>query len=517
VNLSMVIDIPAMIVPDQLAVIADDHEETYAALKEASGRWAGLLSSLGVGSGDRVAVFATNRPATLHALFGVLTLGGTVVPMNYRARGEEVAYLLRDSGAKLIVTEDRYLDVITGVGMPREQVLTLDEGETKAEGFDPVEDAAEVDDAAVGILLYTSGTTSLPKGVMLTHNGFSTYVLANGEAADGEEHGTTLLAAPLYHVAGLTALTQALFTGRRVVLLPQFEAGAWLDAVARHRVTHAFVVPSMLALLLRHPNFDTADLSSLEMLTYGAAPMPAAVLREAVDRFPRNVSFSGAYGQTETNSTVAVLGPDDHRMEGTPEEIEAKRRRLASVGKPLPDVEVRIVDPLGTPVGANQTGEVQLRTARAMAGYWGARSADTRVTIDEEGWVHTGDLGYLDDDGYLYLTGRASDLIIRGGENISPGEIEAVLIQHPDVQEAVAFGVPDDQWGERVFAAVVLKPGATVTGDQLVELCKAQLAGSKRPEMVFIVEDFPRTATGKVLRRSMASQFVAGQEISAPR
>lgn len=514
-NLAMVIDIPTMIAPDQVAVVTDEHHETYAELREAAGRWAALLSSRGVGKGDRVAMFATNRPSTLHALFGVLVLGGTIVPMNYRARGEEVAYLIRDSGAGLVVTEDRYVDSISAVGLPREQLLTLDEGEREAAALEPLAETAEVDDAAVAILLYTSGTTSLPKGVMLTHTGFSTYVLGNGEAADGQEHGVTLLAAPLYHVAGLTALTQALFSGRQVVLLPQFEAGAWLEAVAKHQVTHAFLVPSMLALLLRHPAFDSADLSSLEMLTYGAAPMPAAVLREAVQRFPKNVSFSGAYGQTETNSTVAVLGPDDHRMEGTPEEIELKRKRLASVGKPLPDVEVRIVDALGDPVGPNRTGEVQLRTARAMAGYWGARSADTRVTVDEEGWVHTGDLGYLDDDGYLFLTGRASDLIIRGGENISPGEIEAVLVQHPEVQEAVAFGVPDDQWGERVFAAVVLKQGAAATGEQLVELCKKQLAGSKRPEMVFVVSDFPRTATGKVLRRSMASQFVAGREISA--
>jgi acyl-CoA synthetase (AMP-forming)/AMP-acid ligase II len=349
---------------------------------------------------------------------------------------------------------------------------------------------------------------------MLTHNGFSTYVLANSGSPDGEEHGRALLAAPLYHVAGLTALTQSLFSGRRLVLLPQFEAGAWLRAVAEHRITHAFVVPSMMALLLRHPDFDRADLSSLEMLTYGAAPMPAAVLREAVERFPGNVGFSGAYGQTETNSTVAVLGPDDHRMTGTPEEIEAKRRRLSSVGKPLPDVEVKIADPLGEPLGPNEPGEVLLRTARAMAGYWRGGTDTTRVSMDDEGWVHTGDLGYLDDAGYLFLTGRASDLIIRGGENISPGEIEAVLDKHPDVQESACFGVPDDEWGERVFAAVVIKPGAKVTGEDLVNLCKKELAGSKRPEMVFVVSDFPRTATGKVLRRSMASNFVAAQSIS---
>lgn len=506
-NLSMVIDIPSMTVPDQVAVVDDDHQETYAEIRAASGRFAALLALLGVGPGDRVAIFATNRPGTIHALFGTALLGGTAVPMNYRARGDEVGHLVADSGAKLLITEQRYVDMLTELGVAREQILTLDEAAERGADLDPVEDVAEVDDAAVGVLLYTSGTTSLPKGVMLTHSGFSSYVMANGEAADGEDHGTALLAAPLYHVAGLTALTQALFTGRKTVLLSQFDAGAWLRAVARHRVTHAFVVPSMLAALLRHRDFDAADLSSLELLTYGAAPMPAAVLREAVERFTPSVGFSGAYGQTETNSTVAVLEPDDHRLVGTPDEVATKRRRLASVGKPLPDVEVRIIDQNGTPAGANVTGEVQLRTERAMVGYWGQRAGDTRVTLDTDGWIHTGDLGHLDEGGYLFLTGRASDLIIRGGENISPQEIEAVLTGHAGVQEAVAFGVPDDQWGERVFAAVVRQPSATVTGDELLELCTAQLAGSKRPEQVLLVQDFPRTATGKVLRRSMADEL----------
>lgn len=502
-NLSMVIDIPAMIVPDQVAVVADDDVLTYADIKTASGQCAALLASLGVGRGDRVAIFATNRPGTIHALFGTALLGGAAVPMNYRARGNEVSHLIKDSGAKLVIAEERYIDLLLEQAVPREKIVTLGDLMTCGSSLEPVADAAEVDDSDIGILLYTSGTTSLPKGVMLTHSGFSGYVMANGEAADGQDHGTTLLAAPLYHVAGLTALTQALFTGRRTVLLPQFAPDAWLRMVAVHGVTHAFVVPSMLAALLRHPDFDSADLSSLEMLTYGAAPMPAAILKEAVERFPASMGFSGAYGQTETNSTVAVLGPDDHRMEGTVEEIEAKQRRLFSVGKPLPDVEVRIVNEAGNEAGPNVTGEVHLRTDRAMAGYWGSRSNDTRVTLDEHGWVHTGDLGHVDDDGYLFLTGRASDLIIRGGENISPQEIESVLAQHVHVQEAVAFGVPDEHWGERVMAAVVAKRGTAVTGDELVELCKAQLSGSKRPERVFVVSDFPRTSTGKVLRRAL--------------
>lgn len=504
-NLSMFIDIPAMIVPDQPAVFGEGHEETYGQLRDAGGRVATLFESLGVAPGDRVGLFATNRVSTLHAFAGVLIAGATVVPMNYRARGEEIAHLVRDSGSTLVITEDRYVDSIVATGISRDRVLTLDEVEARAENLESRFDAVEVEDSAVAIMLYTSGTTSLPKGVMLTHGGFTQYVMGQGEAADGEFHGRVALAAPLYHVAGLTALTVSVFSGRETYLI-DFDAERWLKTVQERKVTHAFLVPSMVSLVLRHPDFDKYDLSSLQMVTYGAAPMPPAVLESMLERFPKTVSFSAAYGQTETNSTVAVLGPDDHRLEGTPEEIELKRKRLASVGKPLDDVEIRVVAEDGTIAAPNVTGEVFLRTTRAMAGYWG-KGEGTRVTLDSEHWVHTGDLGHIDEGGYLFLTGRASDLIIRGGENISPNEIEEVLERNDDVEEAAAFGVSDDHWGERVEAAVRLMPGATVTEQELIELCKASLSGAKRPDRVYIVDDFPRTATGKVLRRQLSKDY----------
>ncbi len=504
-NLSMIVDIPAMIVPDQPAVFGEDHEETYEQLRDVGGRFAALFESLGVAPGDRIGLFATNKIGTLHAFFGILIAGATVVPMNYRARGDEIGHLVRDSGVTLMITEDRYVDSIVAAGMPRDRVLTLGEAEARSAKLESRTESVDVDDSAVAILLYTSGTTSLPKGVMLTHGGFTQYVMGQGEAADGEFHGRVALAAPLYHVAGLSALTVSVFSGRETYLI-DFEAGRWLQTVQDRKITHAFLVPSMVSLVLRHPDFDAFDLSSLEMVTYGAAPMPPAVLEAMLERFPKSVSFSSAYGQTETNSTVAILGPDDHRLEGTPEEIETKRARLASVGKPLPDVEIRVVDEDGNIAAPNVTGEVFLRTSRAMAGYWG-KGEGTRVTLDSDRWVHTGDLGHMDEGGYLYLTGRASDLIIRGGENISPNEIEEILEQNDEVEEAAAFGVNDDQWGERVEAAVRLLPGATVTEDELIEMCRASLSGAKRPDRVHIVDDFPRTATGKVLRRQLSRDY----------
>ena len=510
-NLSMVVDIPAMIVPDEPAVFGEEHEVTYQEVRDNAARQAALFESLGVSPGDRVGLLATNKIGALEAFFGALMAGATVVPMNYRSRGNELNHLVSDSGVALMITEDRYVDSVVAAGLSRDKVLTLQEASSRAAGFEPKLESAEVEDSDVAVMLYTSGTTSLPKGVQLTHGGFTQYVMSQGEAADGEFHGRVALAAPLYHVAGLSALTVSLFSGRETYLI-DFEAGKWLETVQNRKITHAFLVPSMVSLVLRHPDFDQFDISSLQMLTYGAAPMPPAVRTAMLERFPSTISFSCAYGQTETNSTVAVLGPDDHRLEGTPEEIELKRHRLTSVGKPLPDVEIRVVDEDGKEAAPNVTGEVFLRTSRAMTGYWG-KGGGTRVTLDSEHWVHTGDIGHLDEDGYLFLTGRASDLIIRGGENISPSEIEEVLERHGGVEEAVAFGVPDDHWGERVEAAVRLVPDATVTEEQLIEMCKDSLSGAKRPDRVHVVDDFPRTATGKVLRRRLSTDFAPAQAV----
>lgn len=504
-NLAVVVDIPAMIVPDDVAVFGDGHEKTYQVLRDEAARQAALMESLGVSRGDRVGLLSTNRAGALSSFFGILMAGATVVPMNYRARGSELAHLVSDSGASLVIAEERYIDGILAAGMTRDRVLTLEEAHSRSAGLEPKDEPAEVDDSDVAVMLYTSGTTSLPKGVLLTHGGFTQYVMSQGEAADGEFHGKVALAAPLYHVAGLSTIAVSLFSGRETYLL-DFEAGRWLETVQSRKITHAFLVPSMVSLLLRHPDFDRFDLTSLQMITYGAAPMPPAVRHAMLERFPASVSFSCAYGQTETNSTVSLLGPDDHRLEGTPDEIALKRHRLSSVGKPLPDVEIRVIDDEGNIAPANVTGEVFIRTGRAMAGYWG-KAGGTRVTLDSERWVHTGDLGHLDEGGYLFLTGRASDLIIRGGENISPSEIEDVLELNEEVEEAVAFPVADDHWGERVEAAVRLVPGAIGTVDDLLEECKASLSGAKRPDRIHIVDDFPRTSTGKVLRRGLSKQF----------
>ncbi len=508
-NLASLLDLPAMIVPDAIALIDTTapegaREVTYGELREAVGQTAGLLTELGVTAGDRVGVFATNSTATLEAIFAGSAIGATVVPMNYRAADEEVAHLMADSGSKVIFAETRYRDLLEACRPETvEEIIYLDEDyaarRDAAEEWPLVND---VDDDEVAALLYTSGTTSMPKGVKLTHGALTGYIMGANDAADGSDLGRMILAAPLYHIAGLTSLLNSLYAGRVTVVMQQFDADGWLDNVAKHTVTHAFLVPTMLAKVLESANLDRADLSSLEALTYGAAPMPPAVIKRAIQRFPDTVGFSGAYGQTETTSTVAVLGPDDHVLDS-----DLKLARLRSVGQVLDDVQIRIVDQDGNVLGVGESGEVQLMTYRAMDGYWGAEEK-TRVTIDDEGWVHTGDLGYLDDDNYLFLSGRSGDMIIRGGENIAPEEVEAVLYEHDGVAEAAVVGLPDETWGERVVAAVVLRDGGDVDAiqahvDAIQAHVKEHLAPFKRPDAIHVTEELPRTSTGKLLRRHL--------------
>ena len=500
-NLASLLDLPSMIVPDAMALvdISGDtpREITYGELRANVGQTAGLLTELGVTAGDRVGVFATNSASCLESIFATSAIGATVVPMNYRAADEEVSHLLADSGAKVVFAETRYKDLIERCRPDSvEEIVYLDDDYiARRDGAEEWPLVNEVEDEELAALLYTSGTTSLPKGVKLTHGALTGYIMGANDAADGEDHGRMCLAAPLYHIAGLTSLLNALYSGRVTVMMSQFEPDAWLDAVDTHNVTHAFLVPTMLAKVLESDKLASASLSTLEACTYGAAPMPPAVIKRAIDMFPDTVGFSGAYGQTETTSTVAVLGPDDHVLDS-----DLKLARIRSVGQVLDDVEVRIVDPEGNVMGVGEPGEVQLRTYRAMDGYWGAEEK-TRVTIDDEGWVHTGDLGYLDDDNYLFLSGRSGDMIIRGGENVAPEEVEAVLYECEDVSEAAVVGLSDETWGERVVATVVLRDGGSV--ETIQAHCKEHLAAFKRPDAIHVTDELPRTSTGKLLRRHL--------------
>lgn len=506
--------IPAGIVPEQEAVVFEDQRLTYDAAMARVRRLAGALERLGVGRGTRVAALHTNSHRYVEAYYATAMLGGVFIPVNYRAKEHELEHMLRAGEASVLFVGDRYREAVDRLRPGLPALRTLIGFESAQDGVGAYEDllagAAEreveedVDDEDVTILMFTSGTTSLPKGVMLRFGDFSAYVTANVELADGTPRGAALLCAPLYHIAGATNMMTTLWTGRRLVVMPQFDAGRWLELVERERITHAFVVPTMMKHLLDHPDFATRDLSSLEVLSYGGAPMPFPVIRRAVERFPATVGFVNAFGQTETTSTLTILGPDDHRLDGTAEERERTLRRLRSIGKPLPDVEVRIVGDAGEDLPPGEVGEIHVRTGRAMKGYAGGESPFT-----DDGWLPTRDMGWMDADGYLYVAGRKDDMIIRGGENIAPAEVEAVVGSHPAVEEVAVLGAPDVEWGQRVAAFVVLRPGAACTTDELGEWCRQRLATFKKPEIVRFVPELPKNPMGKILRKDLRQQLEA--------
>ena len=506
--------IASAIVPDRTAILFDDEAVTFASLQERSNRLANALADRGVGRGDRVAVMQVNCPQVIEAYFAVAQLDAIYVPINFRAKTEELERMLAIAQPSVLLIGERYLPLVPALGdaaLPPGRVVVLDGeatgGRPSYRGLVAGASAGELhfpeaEDSDTTVIMFTAGTTGVPKGVMLSHESFSSYLLAAVTPADPEVEETNLLTVPLYHIAGLQAALAAVYGGRTSVVMRQFEPVEWMGLVQRHRANRAMLVPTMLKQLLDHPRFHEFDLSSLEVITYGAAPMPLEIVRQAIREFPA-AKFINAFGQTETASTITMLPPEDHILEGSREEIEKKLRRLTSIGKPLDDIEVRIVDEAGLPVAAGETGEIVARGSRMMAGYWQEEAA-TRDAI-RAGWIYTGDLGYQDGDGYIYLSGRAKDFIKRGGEMVSPEEVERVLRSHPRVADAAVIGVPDPEWGEEVRAVVVLRPEG-VSEDELLQFCQQRLAGYKRPRSVVFIDELPRNVMGKVLKRELREQ-----------
>jgi acyl-CoA synthetase (AMP-forming)/AMP-acid ligase II len=514
-NTSEFLMIASSVVPERTAMACEGVSRSYMEMQERVNRLATAMQAIGIQQGDRVAVMALNSMEYVEIYYASARLGVVFVPLNYRAKQEELIYMCNNSEASALFVGDRYMDLATFISPELKTVKHLIAIGEPSDGMErladliaqnePDEIFTDVQDSDPTIVIYTSGTTALPKGVVLTYLGMSVYVTNTVEPADpgAESVDVLLVSVPFYHVAGATTMLSSVWGGRKMVILPQFDPGAWLKAVQEHRVTHSFVVPTMLKRIMEHPDFDKTDLSSLKLVAYGAAPMPYEVVTRAVEVMP--CGLMNAYGQTESTSSLTFLGPEDHQVPKEPgEDRERKLKRLRSVGRPMEDIAVAIMDPEGNILPPGQEGEIVAQGARVMSGYLN-REEETSAAI-KDGWLHTGDVGWMDEDSYLYITGRTKDLIIRGGENIAPGEIEGVLQQHDAVEDAAVIGVPDVEWGEEVKAVVVLKPGASADPEDLTAFVKGRLASFKAPKYYTFVDELPRNYLGKVLKTDLRKQ-----------
>jgi len=515
-NTSDFLNIANAICPERAMMVFDGTKRSFSEVSDRVNRLGNALIRLGIKKGDRIGVLQVNCPEYIEAYFAAARLGAVLVPLNFRAKAKELSFMIANAEAGVLFLGERYLSMVNGMlpELPsvKECILMDGQADGKLSCEDLIRDGAsdevvtEIDDNDMTILMYTAGTTGRPKGVPLTHNGFVSYILENVEPANPDIEERNLLTVPLYHVAGCQAMMAAVYGGRTLILMRQFEVKEWMRTVQEERVTRAMLVPTMLKWIIDDPEFKGYDLSPLRVITYGAAPMPFEVIKKAIAEMPW-VKFINAFGQTETASTITALGPEDHVIEGTEEEREKKLRRLtSSIGRPLPDVEIRIVDKEGRVLEAQEVGEIQARGPRIMTGYW-KDDEKTSQALTKDGWLRTGDVGWFDEEGYIYLSGRGDDMIIRGGENISPEEVEDVLHSHPEIDEAAVIGVPDPDWGQEPMAVVVLKKGASIDADGIMEHCRAHLAGFKRPRSVVFVDELPRNPMGKVLKKDLRKRY----------
>ena len=513
-NTTDFLSIANAICPERDCIVFEGKRWTYAQVNDRTNQLANALAKKGVEKEDRIGMLHVNCNQYIETYFAAAKLGAIFVPLNFRAKADELAYMIGHAEVKTLFVGERYLDLVNSMRsqLPTvKQYVSVEGGaelsyEELLRSASSDERSSEIGDEEITILMYTSGTTGKPKGVPLKHQAFVGYVLENVEPASPEIEERNLLTVPLYHVAGIQAMLAAIYGGRTLVLMRQFEVKEWMETIEREGATRAMLVPTMLKRVIDDPDFSKHDLSSLKVITYGAAPMPFEVIRKAIQVIPW-ARFINAFGQTETASTITTLGPEDHVIEGTEEEKAKKLKRLtSSIGRPLPDIEVRIVDEEGKALPPLEVGEILARGPRVMAGYWKDEQKTSQV-MTPDGWLRTNDMGWMDEEGYIYLSGRADDMIIRGGENISPEEVEDVLQSHPKVEEGAVIGVPDVEWGQEPRAVVVLKQGEAATPEEIMEYCRSKLAGFKRPRSVVFIDALPRNPMGKVLRKKLREEY----------
>ena len=483
---------------DVVAIRHGSRALTFAELDERSNRLARALLTAGVGPGSRVAHLDRTAPEVVELLFAAAKIGAVAVPLNWRLSPPELAAILENAGSPLLLAGPGHAavasDLANAVAHDLRVVAVGAEYERWLASHPPDDPGGRGESGDTVLQMYTSGTTGVPKGVLTTHRNLSAAVDSSPLwGFDGDTVSLTPL--PMFHIGGIGWTFLGICNGAPTILVSDFDAPAVLDLLERERVTNAVFVPTILQMLCAVPGAADRDYSALRSIAYGASPITTPVLKAALRTF--RAPLFGVYGLTETTGGVVQLDPEDHDPDGPREHL------LRSAGRPLPWVELRIVDPsTGGQLGPREVGEVWMRAPNVMAGYFN-RPQETAAALTPDGWLRTGDGGYLDEEGHIFLTDRIKDMVVSGGENVYPIEVEEAVAHHPGVADVAVIGVPDDRWGETVKALVIRAPGAAVTAEELIAFVRGRLAGYKLPRSVEFVDELPRTPSGKVLKREL--------------
>ncbi|GFG73953.1 class I adenylate-forming enzyme family protein [Mycobacterium botniense] len=493
-SIALILEMAVSANPDRTALVSGDLRLTTQQLSDLADGGAGVIAG---SQAKHVAYVGTGGVMLPLLIFASARAGLAFTSLNYRLSAESIQALIRRLSEPLVVVDRRYRQMVGDCG---KQIMVSDDFVEAARSSDPVTEIADPD--SVAIVLFTSGTTSEPKAVELSHNNLTSYITGTVEFDSAAPADAALICVPPYHIAGVGAALSNLYAGRTMVYLPDFDAEEWVRLVNRERITTATVVPTMLDRIVSVLEKGHHELPSLRNLAYGGSKVGLPLIRRALELLP-NVGFVNAYGLTETSSTIAVLTPEDHRRAHRASD-PAIAKRLGSVGQAVPGIELQIRDERGRVLPPGEPGELFVRGAQVSGRYTGIGSV-----LDEDGWFPTKDIAILDEDGYLYISGRSDDTIIRGGENIAPAEVEDVLIEHPDVRDVAVVGVDDPHWGQAIVAVVVPADGADPDPEELRAHVRENLRGSRTPDRVVFRAELPTNATGKVLRRELAQALRA--------
>lgn len=495
--------------PQAVAQIFEGRETTFEALDEHASRVANGLRAMALVPQSRIGYLGKNSDRFFELVFGAFKANVVIVSVNWRLALPEIAYILNDAGCEALFVGAEYAALVEALTAecPRlRQVIAMD-GDSAHPAFAAWRDAQSNDDPRVAIgadddvvQLYTSGTTGHPKGVQLTTSNYLHFFRA-AEAAKWGDFGPgemNLACMPVFHVAGLNMGVISIAQGSTSVVMKEVDPGQLIEFIPRYRINNAFFVPAVLLFMLQHPSAANADFSSLRRLYYGAAPIAEDLLTRAKARF--NCEFYQLYGLTETAGAGTCLPDSAH---------DPAHGKLRSCGVPYPGIDIKVAGADGATLPAGEVGEILIRAGLVMKGYWGRPDATAAAIRD--GWFHTGDAGYFDADGYLFIHDRLKDMIVSGGENIYPAEVENAVFGHPAVADVAVIGVPDEKWGEAVKAVIVFKPGCSATPDEIIAFARTRIAGYKVPRSIDVVAALPRNPSGKILRRELRDPYWAGR------